>query len=96
MWQTVKRSAKLSGTEFSLALSDLVIPTHCPIFGMELKTGPGPREDASPTVDRMDNTKGYVKGNVWVISWKANRLKSDATLADLEQLVRGLSSLIAC
>jgi hypothetical protein len=46
--------------------------------------------DNSPSLDRIDTSKGYVKGNVWVISWRANKLKSDATLAELESIVLAL------
>lgn len=45
----------------------------------------GPRPD-SPTLDRLDNTKGYVRGNVIVVSYRANRLKSDATIYELRRL----------
>lgn len=45
------------------------------------------RHDGSPTIDRIINDLGYVKGNVIVISWRANRIKSDATLAELKAIV---------
>jgi hypothetical protein len=43
--------------------------------------------------DRKDNARGYVKDNVRVISWRANRLKSDATLEELRLLVRDLEGV---
>lgn len=50
-------------------------------------------EDGSPSLDRVDNTRGYVPGNVLVISWKANQIKSNATLAELESIVAWLRSV---
>lgn len=43
----------------------------------------GRQEDGSPSLDRLDCRKGYVRGNVEVISWKANRIKSNATVMEL-------------
>lgn len=72
---------------FDLALEDLIIPKTCPIFGIPLFVSKGRNSANSPSVDRIDNTKGYVKGNVHVISWKANKLKNDATMEDLQTIV---------
>jgi hypothetical protein len=72
--------AKRLGLEFNITAEDITIPERCPVLGLKLASNSG---DASPSVDRMDSTKGYVKGNVRVISWRANNLKSDATLVEL-------------
>lgn len=86
-----KSRAKKKNIEFSITLSDIYIPDTCPIFGMPFAQldGLGTKPN-SPSLDRIDSSKGYVPGNVWVISWKANSLKRDATLAELEALVCGL------
>lgn len=74
-----KRSQQ-HGLPFNLELSDIIIPEVCPIFGIPLIAAVGGvRTDNSPTLDRIDNTKGYVKGNIAVISWGANRLKNNGT-----------------
>jgi hypothetical protein len=69
--------AKKKGIEFNLELSDVVIPKVCPVLKIPLSAGSssgGPR-GCSPSLDRIDNTKGYIKGNVQVMSHKANTMK---------------------
>lgn len=83
-----KARAKRSGVEFDIDIEDVVIPTRCPILDIELYPGVGKRSDNSPSLDRIDNSRGYVKGNVAVISWKANNLKKDLTEQHLELLLR--------
>jgi len=76
--------AKQQGREFNIDRSDIHIPTHCPILGLKLERSHNGRGTAqSPSRDRIDSTKGYVKGNVWIISRKANSMKHDATPDEL-------------
>ncbi len=90
MYTRAKRNATSRGREFNLSVDDLPIPDICPLLGIEIKKGKGKLCDASPSVDRKDNTKGYVKGNVWVISNQANRIKSNASIEELELLLKNL------
>lgn len=83
----VKKSAKQRGLDFDLTHEDIVIPEFCPVFRTRLEFGIGRRSYNSPSVDRIDTTKGYVKGNIQIISWRANDLKRDATLPELKALV---------
>ncbi|WP_157272547.1 hypothetical protein [Azonexus hydrophilus] len=87
---SIKRSAKERGIEFDLSIEDIVVPERCPLLGIELRpwASTSDRSDNSVSLDRIDSTKGYVKGNVWVISWRANRLKYDATIDEMELLVK--------
>lgn len=80
--------AKRLGLPFNLEPGDLIIPERCPVLGLKLETvrGHGPA-NSSPSVDRVIPDRGYVKGNVHVISFQANRLKSDASAEDLERLL---------
>ena len=76
--------ARARGLEFNIELADVVIPTHCPVLGIPLALGDGGVTPGSPSLDRIDNSRGYVKGNVRVISHRANSLKTDATFAELK------------
>lgn len=75
--------AKSRGLEFDLNESDIVIPDLCPVLGIRLVVGKDRPTDNSPTLDRIDLSRGYVRGNVAVISYRANRIKNDATLDEL-------------
>jgi hypothetical protein len=86
-----RQSAKRRGLEHTITLDDIRIPTHCPVLGYRLQGGEGLRHHASPSLDRIDTSKGYVPGNVWVISWRANNLKADATTDELILLARAIA-----
>jgi hypothetical protein len=94
MLQKAKERAKEKGIPFSLSVLDVHVPTHCPLLGIKLKRGRGKRTDNSPSLDRIVPTEGYVKGNVWVISWRANRIKNDASLAELRRMTRALGRAV--
>ena len=83
-----KHRAKTKGIPFDIELSDIIIPEICPVLGIPLKTTIDGNRDLSPSLDRIDNTKGYVKGNVQVISFKANNMKSTANEDELIQFAK--------
>ncbi len=88
MLAAAKKRAADRGIEFNLEKSDIFIPELCPVLGIPLTAGIGGGPvNSSPSIDRIDNRLGYVKGNIRVISWRANRLKSDASLDELEKIV---------
>lgn len=78
--------AKKNGLEFTIDLEDIVVPLHCPITGIELKANDGKLSDSSPTLDRVKTNQGYIKGNVRVISHRANRCKSDLSPEEIKGL----------
>lgn len=90
MWQTSKRRAKERGLSFDLEPEDITIPTTCPVLGIPLRQGFADKGlcDDSPSIDRYDNTKGYTKENIRIISMKANRIKGTATIDDIEAVLR--------
>ena len=94
MLREARRRAKKSKVRFTIAADDIFIPTRCPLLGNVLKRGVGTHTGNSPSLDRRDPKKGYTPDNVWVISRRANVIKQDATLEELEQLVRNLRKTV--
>lgn len=86
-----KTRAKASGVPFFLEPEDIDIPEYCPALGIKLSLTNSPEnKDTSPSLDRFYPEKGYVKGNVRVISFRANRIKNDSTLEELESILKYL------
>lgn len=74
------RAAHQEGREFTIRFNEIVWPTHCPVLGIALDYGrKGKPRPNSPSLDRTDPSKGYVSGNVVVISYKANVIKQNCT-----------------
>lgn len=91
--------ARRDGLPFTLTREDLLpLPTRCPVLGIKIdyerKPIRGAHED-SPSLDRTDSEKGYVPGNVRVISSRANRIKNDGTLAEHEAIVAYMERSLA-
>ncbi len=86
--QAVRRANKRAaekGLPFGVKVSDVEWPEVCPVLGLRLDYGRwgGGTMSNRPSLDRIDPAKGYVPGNVHVISFRANTLKSNATPAEL-------------
>jgi len=79
-----KARAKNLGIAFTIGPDDFSWPSHCPALGIQLN--PGGFRDNSPSFDRIDPRYGYVPGNVVVVSMRANRIKSDASVAELQAI----------
>lgn len=89
LWSQLKTSAAKRNIPFELLptdIDDIGIPVTCPIFGIPLYFNRTRVRDNSISFDRIDSSKGYVLGNVIVVSYRANRLKSDATLDELRRI----------
>jgi len=80
-----KYRAKKKELEFSLRLEDIIVPEYCPVLGIKLQLLEN-EMNSSPSLDRIDNTKGYTKDNILVISYRANTLKRDATKEELKKI----------
>jgi hypothetical protein len=80
---SARERAVEKGLDFDLKESDIIVPEYCPVLGIKLEwgagRGKGKARDNSVSLDRVDSTKGYVKANVCIISWRANDLKKDGT-----------------
>ena len=91
--QTAKGRARFHGIEFNLELSDISIPPICPYLGIPITQYQGKGLfDSNASLDRIDNTKGYVKGNVEVISNLANKMKRNATKEQLLCFAKNIMS----
>ena len=84
MLKAAKARARANGLEFTITEIDITIPERCPIFNVKL----GPVGDRyAPSLDRIDNNKGYIAGNVRVVSRCANAWKSDLTVDDARRFL---------
>lgn len=84
-----RTSSKSRGLEFNLTIEDIIIPEVCPYFNVPLNPW-GPL-DFVPSIDRIDNNKGYIKGNIEIISYLANKMKHTA---NREQLIKFANSIL--
>jgi hypothetical protein len=90
LFKQLRRNAKKRGQEFTITLADLMpFPKSCPVLGIELNyTGVITRDRNNwLSIDRRDSKKGYVPGNVQIISYRANRIKCDSTVEEVEKLL---------
>lgn len=94
MLHGAKGRAKVRNIEFNLTKEDITIPEYCPILGVKLTVGIMSHQDKyGPSLDRIDNSKGYIKGNVMVISKRANAMKNDASLEELKAFAQYYTNL---
>jgi len=78
--------AKKKGLEVSITEDDITIPTICPVLGIEITKENRRASDTSATIDRIDNNKGYIRGNVLIISYRANSIKRDGSMDELYKI----------
>lgn len=94
---SIKKSyAKKHNIEFNLCFEDIQWPEKCPILGCILDHTSSGYSPNKASFDRVDPTKGYITGNVQIISHRANSFKGNATLEELRHLVRYLEMLQTC
>lgn len=84
LFHHAKHRAKTKRLEFNLTKEDIIIPNTCPIFGVPLNFE---NKNNVPTLDRIDSNKGYIKGNIQVISFKANRLKNNGSIEEFKKII---------
>lgn len=70
-------------------------PMICACCGVGFNYNEDPsrtRQRTSPSIDRVDNEKGYVVGNVQIICWGCNEDKSHLTVERMEQFIAYIKS----
>lgn len=88
--RAAKARAKKKGIPFDITIDDFILTEECPLLEIPLTVGYGNSLENSYSLDKIIPELGYVKGNVWVISNKANMIKSNASLKELQLLTKNL------
>lgn len=87
--RSARNRATRLGLEFDINEEDFEIPDTCPVLGIAIKRstgGQGCVKAESPSIDRIVPSLGYVKGNISIISHRANLLKNNATPEEISKL----------
>lgn len=90
LYKAARWRAKRDHLEFELSPHDIHIPDTCPLLGIPLDKTIGKRSPNSPSIDRKDPSLGYTKANTWIISFKANVIKNNATPEELMRIAVAL------
>jgi hypothetical protein len=85
-FRTKRRASEYTKHGWELEFNDIVWPAVCPVFGTPLDYFTSKVSEDSVSFDRIDGEKGYVKGNVAIMSWRANRIKNNGTAQEHQQL----------
>lgn len=98
MIRNARRRAQKAGVPFDLSRDDFDIPARCPVLGVPLVPHSGRKSggwDYSPSLDRILPSFGYVRGNVIVVSRKANSIKHTANPRELRLVAEFYEDLIS-
>lgn len=88
---STKKTAKTKNLEHNITVEDLILPKFCPLLEIEIDYSAGNGKSMfNPSVDRIDSTKGYIKGNVEVMSMLANAMKNKATVEQLKTFAKNI------
>lgn len=92
--KSARDRAKEKNIPFDITVEDITIPVTCPVLGIQLQIGEKVVCNNSPSLDRIKPELGYVKGNIQVLSYRANTLKSNATIEELEKVLEHLKKIV--
>jgi len=92
--RNIRNSAMQRNLDYNLQIEDFDLPEFCPLLGTKLNYNGKPNDPYNASIDRIDNTKGYIKGNVIVISRKANQMKNSGTLDELLTFASNINILV--
>jgi len=88
-----RHGAKAKGILFTITFGELIFPEYCPVLGITIDYFTNTRSENSLSWDRLDPSKGYISGNVCLMSWRANRIKNDGTKEEHQKIVDFLSKI---
>lgn len=88
-----KANALRSGIEFTIEFGDIQWNEYCPYLNIKIDYLCEGRTENSCSFDRIDDNKGYIKDNVIICSWRANRIKNDGSAEEHELISKYLYSL---
>jgi len=110
MIRNVKYSSKRRNLDFDLHYEDIKLPEYCPLLNIKLNYNNNKNHKilnlgndydklnfndiSRATIDRIDNSKGYIKGNIIVLSRLANAMKNEANFEQLETFSINIIKLI--
>jgi hypothetical protein len=94
LWTQAKSRARKFNRPFNIEVSDIIIPDICPLLGVPIFRNVDKVGSNSPSVDCIIPELGYTKGNVWVVSYKANTVKGKLSLIQLQTFVQVLEEKI--
>lgn len=94
LWHRARTRAREKNLEFNINLEDIYLPEICPILNIPICANNEKAKYNSYSLDRIDSSKGYIKGNVAVISRMANTMKNDATREELETFCKNILNYI--
>lgn len=96
MVSSAKARANNVGMRCTIIAEDFIpLPLVCPLLGIRISWDGVGRGANSPSIDRIDSSKGYTKENTIIVSWRANWLKNNGTLNEFQTLVRNLAVISA-
>lgn len=87
LWKYARARARNDGMEFDLEVADIVIPEMCPYMKTPFEMN---NKQLAASLDRIDSTRGYTKDNIRVVSYMANRMKTNATEEQLIAFAKGV------
>lgn len=85
IWYMIKTRAKRKNISFDIEVEDIIVPNECPILKIPLHYE---CRENTPSMDRIDNSKGYIKGNIQIVSYKANTMKNSASPKELTEFAK--------
>jgi hypothetical protein len=87
LWHRAKIRAKEKGIPFNIEISDIIVPEECPIFKTKFEVR---NHKTCASIDRVIPKLGYIKGNIQIISNRANMIKADASLEEIKKIYEWL------